>query len=110
MAEASSTDVPLLRTDLAHLLERITDGFFALDSAWRLVYINAEARNLLRVGSDVVGMYWLDAFPRARGTAFEREYTRAMREQIPVQFVEFSATSQRWLEVKAYPSPDGISV
>jgi PAS domain S-box-containing protein len=111
MAEASSADVPLLRTDLAHLLERITDGFFALDSAWRLVYINSEARNLLRAGnSDVVGKYWLDAFPRARGTAFEREYTRAMREQTPVQFTEFSSTSQRWLEVKAYPSTDGISV
>jgi PAS domain S-box-containing protein len=111
MAEASSADVPLLRTDLTHLLERITDGFFALDSAWRLVYINSEARNLLRAGNaEIIGKYWLDAFPRARGTAFEREYTRAMREQTPVQFTEFSSTSQRWLEVKAYPSPDGISV
>lgn len=111
MAEASSANVPLLRTDLAHLLERITDGFFALDSAWRIVYMNAEARNLLRAGNaDVTGKYWLDAFPRARGTAFEREYTRAMRDQAPVQFTEFSSTSQRWLEVKAYPSPDGISV
>lgn len=111
MAEASSTDVPLLRTDPAHLLERITDGFFALDSAWRLVYMNTEARNLLRAGNaDIIGKYWLDAFPRARGTAFEREYNRAMREQMPVQFTEFSATSQRWLEVKAYPSPDGITV
>ncbi len=111
MAEAGSADVPLLRTDLAHLLERITDGFFALDSAWRIVYMNAEARVLLRAGNaEVIGKYWLDAFPRARGTAFEREYTRAMRDQIPVQFTEFSSTSQRWLEVKAYPSADGISV
>lgn len=111
MAETSSADVPLLRTDLAHLLERITDGFFALDSAWRIVYMNAEARHLLRAGNaDVVGKYWLEAFPRARGTGFEREYTRAMRDQAPVQFTEFSSTSQRWLEVKAYPSPDGISV
>ncbi|HEY9181461.1 MAG TPA: PAS domain-containing protein, partial [Candidatus Baltobacteraceae bacterium] len=111
MAEASSANVPLLRTDLAHLLERITDGFFALDSSWRIVYINSEARNLLRAGSaDVAGKYWLDAFPRARGTAFEREYTRAMREQVPAQFIEFSSTSQRWLEVKAYPAADGISV
>lgn len=111
MAEASSADVPLLRTDLTHLLERITDGFFALDSAWRIVYMNAEARTLLRAGNaDVIGKFWLDAFPRARGTAFEREYARAMREQSPVQFTEFSSTSQRWLEVKAYPSPDGISV
>ncbi|HET6894623.1 MAG TPA: PAS domain-containing protein, partial [Candidatus Baltobacteraceae bacterium] len=111
MAEAGSADVPLLRTDLAHLLERITDGFFALDSSWRIVYMNAEARVLLRSGNaEVIGKYWLDAFPRARGTAFEREYTRAMRDQSPVQFTEFSSTSQRWLEVKAYPSADGISV
>jgi PAS domain S-box-containing protein len=111
MAETSSADVPLLRTDLTHLLERITDGFFALDSAWRVVYINAEARTLLRAGnSEIIGKNWLEVFPRARGTAFEREYNRAMREQTPVQFIEFSATSQRWLEVKAYPSPDGISV
>lgn len=111
MGETSSADVPLLRTDLAHLLERITDGFFALDSAWRIVYMNTEARNLLRAGNtEVNGRFWLEAFPRARGTAFEREYTRAMREQTPVQFTEFSSTSQRWLEVKAYPSPDGLSV
>ena len=111
MAETSSADVPLLRTDLAHLLERITDGFFALDSSWRIVYMNAEARNLLRAGNaEVSGKFWLDAFPRARGTAFEREYARSMREQTPVQFTEFSSTSQRWLEVKAYPSPDGLSV
>lgn len=111
MAEARSADVPLLRTDVAHLLERITDGFFALDSSWRIVYMNAEARNLLRAGkTEIAGKHWLDVFPRARGTAFEREYTRAMREQTPVQFTEFSSTSQRWLEVKAYPSSDGISV
>lgn len=111
MAEAHSSDVPLLRTDLAHLLERITDGFFALDSSWRIVYMNGEGRKLLRATlADVVGKYWLEVFPRARGTAFEREYARAMRDQVPVQFTEFSATSQRWLEVKAYPSEDGISV
>lgn len=108
---SGSADAPLLQTDPEHLLERITDGFFALDSSWRIVYMNSEARSLLRAGSaDVVGKYWLDAFPRARGTAFEREYTRSMRDQVPVQFTEFSATSQRWLEVKAYPSADGISV
>ncbi|HET7814400.1 MAG TPA: PAS domain-containing protein [Candidatus Baltobacteraceae bacterium] len=101
----------MLQSDATGLLERITDGFFALDASWRIVYMNAQARELLRAqDAGLIGTVWLDAFPRARGTAFEREYVRAMQTQQPVQFTEFSATSQKWLEVKAYPSPDGISV
>lgn len=111
MTEVPLENVPLVGTDLAHVLERITDGFFALDSAWRIAYMNAEARNLLRAGDrELTGMPWLDAFPRLSGTAFERNYARAMREQHPVQFTEFYAVAQRWLDVKAYPSPDGLSI
>jgi len=92
------------------VLERITDGFFALDAQWRIAYMNAQARKLLRARADCVGTHWLDVFPKARGRLFEREYHRAMRDQAPVQFVEYSATAELWLEVKAYPSPDGLSV
>lgn len=107
-AEAS---VPVLGPDLSNVLERITDGFFALDSSWRITYMNAEARKLLRTTQpDLIGQYWLDVFPKARSTAFQRNYERAMNEQVPSSFVEFSSTAQRWFEVKAYPSPDGVSV
>lgn len=96
---------------LSIVLERITDGFLAFDADWHVVYLNAEARRLLHAyDQDVIGKYWLDAFPDARGRLFEREYTRAMREQMPVQFVEYSKTADCWFEVKAYPSADGISV
>lgn len=105
MAEASA-----LRADLSLVLERITDGFFALDSQWRIAYINARARKLLHAPKDCIGLHWLDVFPKARGRLFEREYTRAMRDQQPVQFVEYSVTAELWFEVKAYPSPDGLSV
>lgn len=100
----------MLQSDVSQLLERITDGFFALDASWHIVYMNGQARELLRADHDCVGQVWVEAFPRARGTAFEREYRRAMSTQLPVQFTEFSATAQRWLEVKAYPSRDGLSV
>ncbi|HUA09990.1 MAG TPA: PAS domain-containing protein [Candidatus Acidoferrales bacterium] len=103
-------DASALRPDLSLVLERITDGFFALDAQWRITYINAQARKLLHAPPDCVGTFWLDIFPKARGRLFEREYQRAMRDQHPVQFVEYSATAELWLEVKAYPSPDGMSV
>src|SRR6185437_6412674 len=35
---------------------------------------------------------------------------RAMRDQQPVQFTEYSQTANCWFEVKAYPSRDGLSV
>jgi signal transduction histidine kinase len=105
MADASA-----LRPDLSLVLERITDGFFALDAQWRIAYVNAQARRLLHAPPDCVGTFWLDVFPKARGRLFEREYHRAMRDQKPVQFVEYSATAELWLEVKAYPSLDGLSV
>jgi PAS domain S-box-containing protein len=99
-----------LRPDLSLVLERITDGFFALDAQWRISYMNAQARKLLHSRQDIIGEFWLDVFPKARGRLFEREYHRAMRDQRPVQFVEYSATAELWFEVKAYPSPDGLSV
>ena len=99
-----------IRPDLSLVLERITDGFFALDAQWRISYINAQARKLLHVRAECVGEFWLDVFPKARGRLFEREYHRAMRDQRPVQFVEYSETAELWFEVKAYPSPDGLSV
>lgn len=99
-----------LRPDLSLVLERITDGFFALDAQWRISYMNAQARKLLHARQDILGEFWLDAFPKARGRLFEREYHRAMRDQRPVQFVEYSATAELWFEVKAYPAPDGLSV
>jgi PAS domain S-box-containing protein len=105
MAESSA-----LRPDLSLVLERITDGFFALDAQWRIAYINAQARRLLHAPKECIGSFWLDTFPKARGRLFEREYARAMRDQQPVQFVEYSATAELWFEVKAYPSLDGLSV
>ncbi len=104
------TDTSVERPDLSLVLERITDGFFALDAQWRFSYMNAEARRLLHAQEDCIGAFWLDAFPKARGRLFEREYHRAMRDQIVVQFVEYSRTANRWFEVKAYPSTDGLSV
>jgi PAS domain S-box-containing protein len=103
-------DSSVLRPDLSLVLERITDGFFALDAQWRFSYMNAEARRLLNVTGDPIGRFWLDVFPLARGRMFEREYSRAMRDQLVVQFVEYSKTANKWFEVKAYPSLDGLSV
>jgi len=87
MSDSTAPDASVLAPNLSLALERITDGFFALDANWHIAYMNAEARKLLDAPGEILGRFWLDAFPKARGRLFEREYHRAMSAQMPVQFV-----------------------
>lgn len=93
------------------ILESITDAFFALDSQWRFTYVNAEAeRVLFRTREELLNQNIWAAFPEAVGSTFDRQYRRALAEGSPVSFEEFFAPLSTWFEVRAYPSPDGLSV
>ncbi len=110
MAEARTPDA-LSSVPLGDVLERITDGIFALDADWRIVYVNSRARELLSARDrNLIGELYLEAFPRARDASFEREYRAAMADQRPRTFVEHSLTVDRWFEVQVYPSPNGLSI
>lgn len=99
------------RTELAAILERITDAFFALDREWRFTYVNDEAERLLARRRDaLLGRSVWAEFPEAVGSTFEREYRRAMVGGVTVDFEEFYPPLDRWFEVRAYPSPEGLSV
>jgi PAS domain S-box-containing protein len=95
----------------AGLLESINDAFFALDHNWNFIYVNAQAELLLRRSrQELLGANFWDKFSDAVGSTFDLEYRRAVAQQIPVSFEEFYPPLERWLEVRAYPSPDGLSV
>jgi signal transduction histidine kinase/PAS domain-containing protein len=97
--------------DLAEIIERITDAFFAVDGEWRFTYVNRRAEPLLRrAPADLLGRVLWEEFPDAVGTQFWHEYHRAMREGTPVTFVEHYPPLGRWFEVNAYPGADGLSV
>ncbi|WP_436933975.1 PAS domain-containing sensor histidine kinase [Halovenus marina] len=92
-------------------LDRITDAFFELDTEERLVFLNSQAEFLLDVDSEeVTGMRFWDAFPAAVSTTFYQEFQGAMDSQEPTSFEEFYHPLERWFEVNAYPSEDGLSV
>ncbi|MFW5857028.1 MAG: PAS domain S-box protein, partial [Planctomycetota bacterium] len=94
-------------------LESIGDGFFSLDGDLVVTYFNAAAERLLgRPRDEVVGRPLFDAFPEARGSVFEENYRRALREKERQSFeVNFAvAPYQNWYEVHVYPQEDGISV
>lgn len=93
------------------ILESITDAFYALDTEWRFTYVNAEAERVLsRARADLLNQNIWAAFPEAVGSTFDRQYHRAVAEQVPILVEEFYLPLSTWFEVRAYPSPDGLSV
>ncbi len=93
------------------ILESITDAFYALDTEWRFTYINSQAELLLnRTREDLLGKIIWEEFPDAVETIFQLEYRRAVTEKITVSVEAFYPPLNGWFEVRAHPSPEGISV
>lgn len=100
--------------DSEAILTSITDGFFVLDEAWRVVFSNAQAQRLLRLWDDTGDMHlgenvW-EAFPGAVGGDLYRTLRRAVRERITGEAEVYIEPWDQWLGVRAYPFAGGLSV
>jgi len=99
------------QNELRAVFSRVDDAFFALDDDWRFVYVNDRAESLLGIDAEaVVGEIIWDAFPAAKDSVFEEEYTRAVDSQESVSFEAPFAPLDAWFEVTAYPDEEGLSV
>lgn len=77
---------------LRQVLERITDGFVALDADWRYTYVNARAAQAFnRRAEDLIGKHIWTEFPEGVGQPFHRAYEKAMADQQPVLLEEVDA-------------------
>ena len=95
----------------ARLLECITDAFYALDQQWRFTYVNQRALDYYgKQRAELLGKCFWDVFPVARGSIFEEQFLHASREQCPVSFEILSPLTGCWIEVRAYPTPEGLTV
>ncbi|WP_088889282.1 PAS domain S-box protein [Leptolyngbya ohadii] len=97
---------------VATILESITDAFVAFDRDWRYTYVNgAAARILHKTPEQLIGKHvWDEVFPELVGGIAYKTLQRAVTEQIPVAWEEFSHSIQSWLEANAYPSSEGIAI
>ncbi|NEK84826.1 SpoIIE family protein phosphatase [Blastococcus saxobsidens] len=97
---------------IARLLEAMKASFFSLDRDWRFTYVNTEAERVLGASrEDLLGGVVWDLFPAAVGSDFERHYRGAAttgREQMFEAY--YPAPLDAWFEVRAWPTPDGLSV
>lgn len=93
------------------VLERIDDGFFAVNQDSIVTYWNKRAEILLEAKrEDILGKNLHDMFDTGAPNAFYNNYQKALRENTSVHFEEFSHRANKWFSVSAYASDNGLSV
>jgi PAS domain S-box-containing protein len=97
---------------VTRVLEAMPAGFYSLDRNWRFTHVNAEAERLLgRSREELLGRVLWDEWPAAVNSVFEESYRAAVRTGEPVSFdAYYPAPLDGWYELRAWPSPDGLSV
>ncbi|WP_276301453.1 PAS domain-containing protein [Halorussus lipolyticus] len=105
--EAEEADEQIRR-----IFERITDAFFALDDDWRFTHVNERAADFFeREPDDLLGEDIREKFSVEDGSEFLDAYHEAFETQEPVTLeAESDYSPGTWLEVRIYPSEDGLSV
>lgn len=97
--------------ELPEVLDRVSDGIIALDTAWHVTFCNAAGARLVgRSPEQLQGTVLWDAFPEAIGSTFESNYRLAMERQQPVDFEEYFPPLAAWFAIRAFPSPDGLTI
>ena len=95
---------------LVGILEAMPDAFVSFDADLRYTYVNANAERLQAacrealLGKDVRAVY-----PDAEACKTIQLYERAIREQKLVTSTSYHAGFDRWVEVRAFPTPGGVS-
>src|ERR1700682_6425676 len=67
------------------ILESITDGLAVMDRDWRFTYANSAWESVSgKTRQELLGHTIWEVFPELAGTLFDREYRRAVAENISV--------------------------
>ena len=93
------------------MLESIGDAFFALDRDWRVTYANRKACAFAAVEpATAIGRPLAELVPSIRTWPSLQYYRNAMELRQSAFFEAHWTPTGAWVEVRVYPSEDGISV
>lgn len=93
------------------ILESIADAFFAVDRDWVVTYWNKTASKVLgKSKEEILGYNLWDVFSDAIGSASYQQYHQAIKTNVAVHFEDYYPPLDKWYEISAYPSGNGLSV
>lgn len=93
------------------ILESIGDAFFRVENNWLVTYWNKEAERMLMVPKNkIIGQYLWDVFANSIGSLSYKKYHESLKTNQRVVFEDFYPVLEKWFEISAYPSDNGLSV
>jgi PAS domain S-box-containing protein len=96
------------------LLDSIADGFIALDREWRITFVNPRGEEILRpLGKSrttMLGKVFWEEFPEMVGSPFDQAYRLGSRRRATGSTEAFYPRLDRWFDVRAVASADGVSI
>ncbi|MBV8818087.1 MAG: PAS domain-containing protein, partial [Acidobacteriaceae bacterium] len=99
------------RQEVTDTLERLSDGFVAIDRNWNYKYVNRAGAALLgKQPSEMVGRNLFEVFPDVRSTRFFELLNTAMAQQKFAEGDNYYALFGRLFGIRAFPSKDGLSI
>lgn len=97
--------------DRSTILESIGDAFFAVDKNWTVTYWNQTAEKVLyKTKEEMLKHNLWSIFDTAIDSESYRQYHQALRTRLAVHFEDYFAPLEKWYEISAYPSGEGLSV
>jgi PAS domain S-box-containing protein len=91
------------------MLELVTDCFFVVDRQWRFAHVNnAALRFFSKTREEVLGQVIWEKFPMIVGTPIETLFRNVDRAGRAAQSELLLPVSNRWLDMQAVPTGDGI--
>ncbi len=99
---------------IVSIFESITDAFFSVNCTWDVMYLNPRSDEFLskvnKRREDLWGKNWWDEFPASEDSVAYKELEKAMLQRQPTEFEEYYPALGSWLQVRAYPSEDGLAI
>ncbi len=95
---------------LAEVVHGMTEACFVLDAGWNFVFANDRSETLLRHRREqMIGRSIWEVFNKLVGTPMEANYRKVMTERVPLAFEAFSPIADRWLDIRLFPTGDGLA-
>ncbi len=92
-------------------IERITDGFIAIDHEFRYTYANKRIGEITNLDPlTLVGKNVWDVFPEAVGSDTYKAFHTSLKEQRFISHIDYYEPLNLWQENFIYPSPEGLSI
>ncbi|MFT3682809.1 MAG: PAS domain S-box protein [Ferruginibacter sp.] len=105
------TQVKEKTTEISSILQRITDGFLALNSDLTFTFVNKQAGEILgHLPSQMIGKNIFTGFPETASHTFNEACYNALKNQQYCFVENYYAPLNIWIENDIYPSADGLTV